>query len=214
MISDVHAALVALNYEVSESDAKPDLPAIGALLVTTTGRTTLMALVPYPLNPNTALSVTRSLHPAPPGVDAVTTGFLDASANTLTLHDGLSSGGTLHFSPSDPDRRQASPRRPRTGRPPRPRAERTYRYVYLIYAPSFNRVKIGTSQDPDRHARDLRAAFPEPTQLEVLATTAHPVSPYEETILHRRFAAQRTHGEWFSDDILDDARSAILAIGA
>jgi len=198
ILAGVEKGLVSLGYDISESNAKPDRPAIGALLVTASGRTTLMALVPDQLNTQTAIAVTRSLHPAPPGVAAVTTGFLHA--DTLELHDGTRGGGTLLLSPGA--RRQPT-RTPRTGRPPSDRPEHTHRFIYLIHAPDSACFRIGTSRDPEGRMRYFQTMSP--TRLMLVATTSAPVNPYEKTLLHRRFAAQRTHGEWFSDNTLEDA---------
>jgi hypothetical protein len=76
-------------------------------------------------------------------------------------------------------------------------------WTYIVRDALSNRVKIGTSKRPTRRLRALQAYSP--NVLEVLLI----ISPYvtthggiwfrgsTEKELHRRFAKDRLHGEWF-----------------
>lgn len=66
-------------------------------------------------------------------------------------------------------------------------------WVYFIHD-GWSRVKIGWSVDVDKRLASLQSANAEPlTLLRVLEG-----GPATERWLHRRFAAERLHGEWFS----------------
>lgn len=66
-------------------------------------------------------------------------------------------------------------------------------YVYFIGA-DVGCVKIGEALDPDRRLRTLQSGSP--VQLRILATTFG--GPVLERDYHRKFAAHRLHGEWFT----------------
>ena len=68
--------------------------------------------------------------------------------------------------------------------------------VYFIRAES-GQIKIGVSVDVVRRMQDLQGASP--SRLELLGTVSGGLR--EEGRLHRKFAAHRLHGEWFSEDI-------------
>lgn len=65
-------------------------------------------------------------------------------------------------------------------------------FLYLIEAEN-GLVKIGSGQYPTDRAATCRTHSPIPTRL----IAAWPGSFAEEFELHRRFAADRSHGEWF-----------------
>lgn len=54
-------------------------------------------------------------------------------------------------------------------------------------------IKIGTSVDPEKRLRDISVWSPLP--LEIIGK--FPGSAAQENYLHRRFADQHSHGEWF-----------------
>ena len=65
--------------------------------------------------------------------------------------------------------------------------------LYFIEAPSVGQIKIGITGEMDRRLRSLRASSPVDLSLMLdIAGTAR-----QEAALHRAFAADRTHGEWF-----------------
>ncbi len=68
--------------------------------------------------------------------------------------------------------------------------------VYFIRAES-SQIKIGISYDPVGRLHDLRGASPVP--LKLLGTI--PGGIEQEIALHKRFAKQRLHGEWFAPEI-------------
>ena len=72
--------------------------------------------------------------------------------------------------------------------------------VYFARAGQDGPVKIGRAADPEKRIRDLNVGAPVPLRLvRVIAGNSH-----EEAQLHRRYRAQRLHGEWFtwSDDMM------------
>lgn len=72
------------------------------------------------------------------------------------------------------------------------------RWVYVIGSPVVRPVKIGVSDDPEARLDDLQTGSPVPL---VLLWQVHGGQRLEAA-LHERFAAVRTHGEWF--DFGDD----------
>ncbi|MCG3039187.1 GIY-YIG nuclease family protein [Streptomyces sp. S1A] len=82
------------------------------------------------------------------------------------------------------------------------------RWVYLIGSPVVRPVKIGVSDDPEERLADLQTGSPVPLVLlwQVLG------GQRLESLLHDRFAACRTHGEWFdfgdADPVLTVAEEA------
>src|SRR6185437_13943675 len=73
-----------------------------------------------------------------------------------------------------------------------PRNEGAEGYVYVVGSGA--RVKIGWSRHPFARLTDLQAASPHM----LLVYRIVPCADSEiEKRLHRRFASQRTHGEWF-----------------
>lgn len=75
-------------------------------------------------------------------------------------------------------------------RGPRPRVSE---HVYFIEASTSGLIKIGCAGDPQARLASLQTGSPEPLRL--LATEAG--GQPGERVLHRRFAASRSHGEWF-----------------
>lgn len=65
--------------------------------------------------------------------------------------------------------------------------------VYFIQAAEAARVKIGYSADPPGRLDELSTGSPVPLAL----IAVMPGDPSDEAQLHERFAADRTHGEWF-----------------
>jgi hypothetical protein len=73
--------------------------------------------------------------------------------------------------------------------------------IYYILSGETGRIKIGfTKGDPGKRLRALQTGSP--TQIGIIAV--HPGTPELEKRLHRQFAADRVHGEWFdfSDELL------------
>jgi len=85
---------------------------------------------------------------------------------------------------------------------------RSNRWVYLIGSEVIRPVKIGVSNDPEARLDDLQTGSPVPL---LLLWQAHGGQGLESA-LHKRFAAHRTHGEWFdfgdADPILTVAEEA------
>ena len=84
-----------------------------------------------------------------------------------------------------------------------PEAERWERddleSVYVIHAPEVGRVKIGlTKHDPATRLRTLQVGSPCVLGLVRVIEGGW----RKEQELHKRYAAHRVHGEWFSDAIL------------
>ncbi|MFB8166021.1 GIY-YIG nuclease family protein [Streptomyces rubiginosohelvolus] len=65
--------------------------------------------------------------------------------------------------------------------------------VYLIGSTDSSLVKIGWTDNPKRRLRDLQTGSP--VLLQLLAVFEG--GPIVEAELHRQFADQRRHGEWF-----------------
>ncbi|MEU4012096.1 MarR family transcriptional regulator [Streptomyces pseudogriseolus] len=82
------------------------------------------------------------------------------------------------------------------------------RWVYVIGSPVVRPVKIGVSDDPEERLEDLQTGSPVPL---VLLWQVHGGQRLE-SLLHERFTAYRTHGEWFDfgddDPILTVAEEA------
>jgi hypothetical protein len=72
-------------------------------------------------------------------------------------------------------------------------------YVYVLRAPD-GTSKIGIAGDPAQRLRDLQTGSPVVLKL----VGVMPGGLSLERLLHRRFAAHRLHGEWFSPAIQDD----------
>lgn len=67
-------------------------------------------------------------------------------------------------------------------------------YLYVIGEPGSTTVKIGMTIDPTERLQQIQRMSP--LKIEVL--WARPASYSLERALHRHFAAQRSHGEWFT----------------
>lgn len=74
-------------------------------------------------------------------------------------------------------------------------------FVYFIQATVSGLVKIGSASDPGSRLRTLQTGSPE--RLRLLATMDGG-EPFERE-MHARFAADRSHGEWFyaTPELLD-----------
>jgi hypothetical protein len=84
--------------------------------------------------------------------------------------------------------------------------------VYVIGSPEGDAVKIRHSNDPTRRLATLQAGSP--IALSVLAVFAG--GRQLESALHRWFAPQRLHGEWFQlgPEAISSVREAVDAITA
>ncbi|WP_443057811.1 GIY-YIG nuclease family protein [Streptomyces sp. NBC_00724] len=82
--------------------------------------------------------------------------------------------------------------------------------VYVIGSPDSPLVKIGRTGNITKRLADLRRMSPAP--LDLLCTL--PGGAALEAALHRRFAPQRRHGEWFElgHDSADTVRTAAVAM--
>jgi len=67
-------------------------------------------------------------------------------------------------------------------------------WVYFIYAAEINRVKIGTSNDPEMRLYALSKQAP--CEYTIIGLTQ---GDYDvEQAIHERFAQYRVYGEWFT----------------
>lgn len=83
-------------------------------------------------------------------------------------------------------------------------------FVYFILAPDQGYVKIGWTADPAERLRQLQRWSPAPLRF----ATCLGGGQLLERELHRFFAADRVHGEWFRltarlRDLIQDARDVI-----
>lgn len=76
---------------------------------------------------------------------------------------------------------------------PKPEKQADRRSVYFIEAPN-GFVKIGVAGDPRARLRTLRTMSPVPLRI---ALVLPGLGAAGEAELHQRFAAHRSHGEWF-----------------
>ena len=67
-------------------------------------------------------------------------------------------------------------------------------YIYFLYAPYSNVIKIGITRDIKQRLRDIGAASPEPLILLKLILGNFK----KERALHERFKNYRQHYEWFT----------------
>ncbi|HET6354866.1 GIY-YIG nuclease family protein [Streptomyces sp.] len=91
------------------------------------------------------------------------------------------------------------------------REESAPELVYVIGSPQSSIVKIGRTQNLDRHLRDLQRMSPVP--LAVPCTFSGGAAL--EAALHRHFKDRRSHGEWFDMGELDpvvEAEAAVLLV--
>lgn len=68
-------------------------------------------------------------------------------------------------------------------------------FVYFLRGRATRHIKIGMARDVSRRVRDLQAGSPD--ILDVLGVISERL--FGETDLHRRFKADRLHGEWFRE---------------
>lgn len=85
------------------------------------------------------------------------------------------------------------------------------RDIYFVRAVTLDLVKIGVTDDAVKRMRALATTSPD--ALALLGIMAGSVA--KERLLHERFAANRSHGEWFrpDDDILFYIRKNCQAHG-
>jgi DNA-binding phage protein len=84
-------------------------------------------------------------------------------------------------------------------------------FLYFVHAPSVGMIKMGfTSSTPMSRMHALQAASPVP--LELLGCLRGSLT--DEAQLHVRFAAYRTHNEWFvfNDDIAGYVRDEVRSV--
>lgn len=79
------------------------------------------------------------------------------------------------------------------------------RRVYFVQSVVGGRVKIGIAEDPEVRLRAMQTGSP--FELRILATSEGGRSV--ESALHKKFAASRSHGEWFEpcDELMEFIRS-------
>ncbi len=77
-------------------------------------------------------------------------------------------------------------------------AVKSLTYVYFIQAVDGGLIKIGKSEDPINRLATIQMYSP--VKLQILAATPH----LKEKAMHKAFADERVHGEWFkpSDRLL------------
>jgi hypothetical protein len=80
-------------------------------------------------------------------------------------------------------------------------------YVYVLRAPD-GTSKIGIAGDPAQRLRELQTGSP--VILRLVGTI--PGGLALERLLHRRFAAHRLHGEFFSPAIADELDALLLIL--
>lgn len=82
--------------------------------------------------------------------------------------------------------------------------------VYVIGCANSSTVKIGVSDDPERRLRQIQYMSPVPLQV----LWSGPGGNALERALHKHFAEQRSHGEWFTftdQDPVEAVRGALEA---
>lgn len=94
----------------------------------------------------------------------------------------------------------------RRARPTSSRRPASERLVYFVMAARSGLIKIGSAVDPDARIRTLQTGSPEPLILVGVTLGGEA----KERNLHRRFAADRSHGEWFhpSEELLAHIEAA------
>jgi hypothetical protein len=78
---------------------------------------------------------------------------------------------------------------------PRRRARLKTGYVYIMQSVGLTHIKIGSSRNPDRRRRTFATGNSLP--LQILREIPSQDAPRLERELHRRFAQDRLHGDWF-----------------
>lgn len=80
--------------------------------------------------------------------------------------------------------------------PPKPKQPRQG-FVYVAHAPEVGRCKIGWSEyNPETRVRELQIGSP----VKLVLAVSFPGTIQDERRIHRAFAAERLHGEWFAID--------------
>lgn len=72
-------------------------------------------------------------------------------------------------------------------------AAKEFGFVYFLYAPAVQRIKIGTGVCPEERLQAIRLMCPVPTELLGMI----PGGRKREAELHQEFDHLRRHGEWF-----------------
>ena len=80
--------------------------------------------------------------------------------------------------------------------------------VYFLHFPHLRRVKVGISKNVAKRRRCIEA---EASGLPSVLIGTLNGGRRLEALMHRRFADHRVSGEWFSDEILEDAETLIRA---
>lgn len=71
-----------------------------------------------------------------------------------------------------------------------------FRYVYFAEAEGLNRVKVGVATHVPSRVATLQTGSP--VALKVLGVVETDDASYLEAAIHRQFAEDRLHGEWFT----------------
>lgn len=80
-------------------------------------------------------------------------------------------------------------------------------YVYFIQeAESPWNIKIGSSNNPDRRLQSLKTGNSKPLELRAILYWPDKTKSVEK-VLHRTFAHDHVHGEWFSNGCTQPRRS-------
>lgn len=86
----------------------------------------------------------------------------------------------------------------------------TGEYVYFLHAPDLRRVKVGTSTRPVQRVAGVRHETGV-RHLPLVLIGCLNGGRHLERLMHERFAEYHVSGEWFCDEILDEARALIAA---
>jgi len=73
----------------------------------------------------------------------------------------------------------------------------TFKYVYVLYAPDVNRVKIGMSKRPIKRMDDIELSCPIDLEPILIVGVYHKMASNIECMLHKAWRRYNWRGEWF-----------------